>query len=125
MTPHIGSQTRFASLVLGGTGYSWNRRGVGVPGHNWASGVFRQLFIQGNAEEVAREVRRLRDGQSILDNLRAQARSLSSRLGPADRHRLDLLLTSIREAEQRLQQDEAWIHRPKPRVAGPEQGLHL
>ena len=28
---HIGSQTRFASLVLGGTVYSWNRRGVRVP----------------------------------------------------------------------------------------------
>ena len=113
---HIGAQTRFASLVLGGTLYSWNRRGVRVPGHNWASGVFRQLFIQGTPEEVAREVRQLRDGRSILDNLRAQARTLSNQLGAADRQRLDVLLTSIREAEQRLQQDEAWIHRPKPRV---------
>lgn len=116
---HIGSETRFASLVLGGTVYSWNRRGVRVPGHNWASGVFRQLFIQGTPEEVAREVRQLRDGRSILDNLRAQARTLSGQLGAADRQRLDLLLTSIREAEQRLQQDEAWIHRPKPRVNAP------
>lgn len=116
---HVGSQTRFASLVLGGTLYSWNRRGVRVPGHNWASGVFRQLFIQGTPEEVAREVRQLADGRSILDNLRAQARTLSNRLGAADRHHLDLLLTSIREAEQRLQQDEAWIHRPKPRVNAP------
>jgi hypothetical protein len=114
---HIGTQTRFASLVLGGTLYSWNRRGVRVPGHNWASGVFRQLFIQGTPEEVAREVRQLRDGRSILDNLRAQARALANQVGPADRHRLDLLQTSIREAEQRLLQDEAWIHRPKPRVA--------
>lgn len=116
---HIGSQTRFAALVLGGTGYSWNRRGVRVPGHNWASGVFRQLFIQGTPEEVDRELRQLRDGRSILDNLRAQARTLSSRLGAGDRQRLDVLLTSIREAEQRLQQDEAWVHRPKPRVTAP------
>jgi hypothetical protein len=114
---NIGTQTRFASLVLGGTLYSWNRRGVRVPGHNWASGVFRQLFIHGTPEEVAREVRQLRDGRSILDNLRAQARALSNRVGPSDRQRLDLLFTSIREAEQRLQQDEAWVHRPKPRVA--------
>jgi len=116
---HIGTQTRFGSLVLGGTIYSWNRRGVRVPGHNWASGVFRQLFIQGTAEETAREIRRLRDGRSILDNLRAQARTLSNQLGATDRHRLDVLLTSIREAEQRLQQDEAWIDRPKPRVTAP------
>lgn len=117
---HIGGQTRFASLVLGGSTYAWNRRGVRVPGYDWASGVFRQLFIQGNAAEVTREIHRLRDGQSILDNLRAQASALSNRLGPSDRYRLDLLLTSIREAEQRLQQDEAWIHRPKPRVEAAE-----
>lgn len=113
---HIGSQTRFASLVLGDTVYSWNRRGVRVPAQHWASGVFRQLFIQGTPDEIAREVRRLRDGRSILDNLRAQARTMSLELGAADRQRLDLFLTSIREAEQRLLQDEAWVHRPKPRV---------
>src|SRR2546422_634157 len=44
----LGSQTRFASLVLGGTVYSWNRRGVRVPAQHWASGVFQQLFIQGS-----------------------------------------------------------------------------
>jgi hypothetical protein len=113
---HIGSQTRFASLVLGGTVYSWNRRGVRVPAQHWASSVFRQLFIQGTPEEMAREVRRLRDGRSILDNLRAQARTMSQELGAADRQRLELFLTSVREAEERLQQDEAWLHRPKPRV---------
>ncbi len=119
---HVGTQTRFSSLVLGGTGYAWNRRGVRVPGHNFSGGVFRQLFIQGTPEEVAREIRQLRDGRSILDNLRAQARTLSNQVGAADRHRLDVLLTSIREAEQRLQQDEAWIHRPKPRVNVPMPG---
>jgi hypothetical protein len=116
---HIGSQTRFTSLVLGGTVYSWNRRGLRVPATHWASTAFRQMFIQGSPQEVEREVRRLRDGRSILDDLRAQARALSETLGAADRHRLDLLLTSIREAEQRLNQDEAWVHRPKPRVTAP------
>ncbi|MSU77408.1 MAG: DUF1552 domain-containing protein [Gemmataceae bacterium] len=117
---HIGRETRFGSLVLGGTLYSWNRRGVRVPATHFASSVFRQLFIQGTPEEIAREIRRLQDGQSILDDLRAQARTLSANLGPADRQRLDLLLTSIREAEQRLQQDEAWMNRPKPRVNVPQ-----
>jgi hypothetical protein len=116
---HIGQQTRFGSLVLGGTVYAWNRRGVRVPAIHWASAAYRQMFIQGTPEEVAREVRRLRDGRSILDNLRAQADAMTRRLGPADRHRLELLLTSIREAEQRLQQDEAWVNRPKPRVNVP------
>ena len=116
---HIGRETRFASLVCGDTVFSWNRRGVRVPANHWASSVFRQLFIQGTPEEIAREVRRLQDGRSILDDLRAQARTMSQNLGVADRQRLDLFLTSIREAEQRLQQDEAWINRPKPRVNVP------
>lgn len=80
------------------------------------------MFIQGTPEEVAREVRRLRDGRSILDNLRAQARTMSEQVGTADRERLDLFFTSIREAERRLQQDEAWINRPKPRVNAPVPG---
>src|SRR5206468_3754827 len=42
--------------------------------------------------------------------------SLAATLGPADRDRLDLLLSSIREAEERLQQDQAWVTRPKPKV---------
>jgi len=116
---HIGRETRFGSLVCGDTVYSWNRRGVRVPATHWASSVFRQLFIQGTPDEIAREVRRLQDGQSILDDLRAQARTMSANLGAADRQRLELFLTSIREAEQRLQQDEAWINRPKPRVNVP------
>ena len=37
--------------------------------------------------------------------------------GSADRERLELLLTSIREAEQRLQQDQAWAKKPKPKVS--------
>ena len=117
---HIGGATRFGALVLGNTVYSWNRRGARVPATPWPNVVFRQLFIQGTAEEMAREVRRLRDGRSILDELRGQARAMAATLGPADRQRLDLFLTSIREAELRLQQDEAWVHRPRPRVNARE-----
>ena len=60
-------------------------------------------------------MRRIKDGQSILDDVRDQARTPTT-LSDADRQRLDLFLTSIREAEQRLQQDEAWANPPKPQV---------
>ena len=45
-------------------------------------------------------------------------RSLAETLGPADRGRLDLMLTSIREAEQRLQQDQAWVQEAQAEGAG-------
>ena len=78
--------------------------------------MFRQLFVDGTPDEIAREVQRLRDGQSILDGVRQQARDLARNLGAGDRERLDTLLTSIREAEERLAQDEAWVNKPKPKV---------
>jgi hypothetical protein len=89
---------------------------VKVPSEERATRVFKDLFIDGTLDEVARELERIRTGESILDGVRAQARTLSGSLGPADRQRLDLLLTSIREAEQRLQQDRGWVKRPKPKV---------
>jgi hypothetical protein len=112
----MGDDTRYKSLALGGGDLSWNRRGVRVPSETRATVVFRNLFVNGTPQEIAREVERLRNDRSILDGVREQARTLSNSLGSADRARLDLLLTSIREAEQRLQQDEAWVNRPKPRV---------
>lgn len=113
----VGAETRFASLTLGGGDLSWNRKGVKVPSESQATRAFKQLFIDGTPAEVAREVQKIQTGQSILDGVRDQARTLASTLGPADRQRLDLLLTSIREAEQRLQQDQAWVLKPKPKVA--------
>ncbi len=115
----IGSQTRFASLVLGGGDVCWNRRGVRVPSQSRATAVFKQLFVRGTPEEEAREMRRVQDGQSILDDVRGQIRSINNQLGKADRQRLELYLSSVREAEQRLQQDELWSKTPKPKVDVP------
>lgn len=112
----LGSETRYASLVLGGGDLSWNAKGVSVPSESRNSVVFRQLFIDGTPDEQARAMNRIAAGRSILDGVRDQAQRLSDSVGAADRARLDLLQTSIREAEQRLQQDEAWGHRPKPKV---------
>ena len=116
---HVGGQTRFASLVIGGGDVAWNRRGVRIPSQQQATRVFKQLFIRGTAEEEARELRRVQDGQSILDDVRDQIRSLTASVGSADRQRLDLYLASLREAEQRLQQDELWSKTPKPQVDFP------
>jgi hypothetical protein len=112
----LGGQTRLASLSLGGGDLSWNRKGIKLPSESQATRVFKQLFIDGTPAEVAREIERIQTGQSILDGTREQAKALARSLGPSDQQRLDLLLTSIREAEQRLQQDQAWVKKPKPIV---------
>jgi hypothetical protein len=116
---HLGGQTRFACLSLGGGDMVWSHRGVRVPSESRATAVFAQLFLRGNAEQEAREIRRIREGKSILDDVRGQVHSLNNRLSDADRVKLDLYLSSVREAEQRLLQDEKWSETPKPTVDYP------
>jgi hypothetical protein len=116
---HLGGETRFASLALSCEGFSlsWTRSGAIVPSSAWPSSVFAQLFLEGRPEEVAAQRRRLRDGQSILDTVRDQARALEAGLGGGDRDKLDEYFTSVRELEQRLATAEKWSKVPKPKVA--------
>lgn len=116
---HVGQQTRFASLILGGGNAAWNHRGVRLPAESRATQVFRRLFLAGTPAEEARELQRVRDGQSILDDVGEQLRALNRRVGQADRQRLELFAGSVREAEQMLQQDERWARTPKPQVDFP------
>lgn len=115
----IGNQTRFPSLILGGGDVAWNRRGVRIPAESRATQVFRRLFIAGTAEEESRELQRVKDGQSILDDVGDQIKAINRRVSSRDRARLDLFLSSVREAEHSLKQDEHWSTTPKPRVDFP------
>jgi len=115
---HIGDQTRFPTLTLSGegSGLSWTRTGAIVPADTSPSKVFARLFLEGHADEVQGQLRRIEDGRSILDDVRDQADGLRSGLGTDDRDKLDEYLTSVRELEQRLVKDESWAKKPKPRV---------
>src|SRR5436190_9380206 len=113
---HLGGHTRFPSLSLGQGSLSWNRKGVKVPHEERATRVFKDLFIDGTRQEVERQVERIAEGRSIVDGVRDQAKALAGSVGSADRDRLDLLQSSIREAEARLKQDLAWVKKPKPKV---------
>jgi len=116
---HLGSLTRFPSLALSGEGsggLSWTRTGALIPADNSPSKVFAQLFLEGRANDVQEQLRRLEDGRSILDDVRAQAKSLRTGLGGEDRDKLDEYLTSVRELEQRMVNDESWAKKPKPKV---------
>lgn len=119
---HVGHHTRFSYLYMGthntGSlgGLSYTRDGVIVPGETRPERIFSQLFIDRSAEEVERELRRLDDGQSILDEVRDQLGSLRRNVGTSDRDRLDLFASSIRDAEKALKQNQAWAARPKPKV---------
>src|SRR4051812_40410432 len=115
----IGNRTRFPSpplAVNGGRGLSWTRAGVAIPPEGQASGVFRQLFLQGTPAEIERQIRDLDTGRSILDVVSEQAKDLERNVGARDRARLDQYYSGVRDLEHRLQESRGWANRPKPTV---------
>jgi hypothetical protein len=122
----IGDETRFPSLVLSAEGFSlsWTRSGALVPSDCWPSSVFARLFLEGRPDELQAQIRRLRDGQSILDQVGDQARKMQFDLGAGDREKLDEYFSSVRELERRLVKAEEWSKKPKPKVdAKPPQDV--
>ncbi len=117
----IGGETRFPSLALADEGFSlsWTRSGALVPSDLWPSSVFKRLFLEGSAEEIERQKRALEDGRSILDTVAAQTAGTRSKLGKADKERLDEYLTSVRDLERNLARAQEWSKRPKPKVDVP------
>jgi hypothetical protein len=119
----IGAATRFPSLALssrGGMSLSWTANGVNVPAQHSPSKIFQSLFLNGTPREVDAEMRDLERGKSILDAVMGDARKLENTLGQRDREKLDEYLTSVRELETRLRQNEDWARKPKPKVDYPQ-----
>ncbi|MBK27317.1 MAG: hypothetical protein CMO77_00620 [Verrucomicrobiales bacterium] len=116
----IGHKTRFPSLTLGVNAsigrrsLSWTDAGVLIPCENRASSIYKKLFLQGSKEEIDRQVKKLQLGQSIMDTLLQESKSLTRKLSAKDRDRLDQYATAVREAEQRLVMARAWERKPKP-----------
>lgn len=114
----IGGLTRVPSLSLSaeGFGLSWTRSGALVPPDLFPATVFARLFLEGRPDEVEAQQRRLRNGESILDTVREQAKRMEPSLGARDREKVDEYFTSVRELEQRMVVSEQWAKRPKPKV---------
>ena len=115
---HIGRDTRYRNLVMGlpVRDFSWTQKGVPVTADASQVAVFKQLFISGSPDDVATEMHRLNTGRSILDRVHSQAKSLSKSLGQDDKDRIELMFSSVREAEQAISRNEAWLNKTKPPV---------
>ncbi len=114
----IGVETRYPSLTLGtnNISQSYTRSGVMIPAETRPSLVFAKLFIDGTPEEIGRQMKKLREGRSIMDTVGAEAKRFGQRIGAADRDKLDEYFTSVREMEQRLAKAEDWVQKPKPKI---------
>ena len=125
MAEQIGHQTRFPSFTLGVNvqkgvrSLSWTESGVMIPCDQSAAETFKRMFLQGTAEETQEQVRKLELGQSILDTVADQAKSLGRGLGRGDKQRLDQYFNSVRDLEKRIEASRAWEFRPRPKVNMP------
>jgi hypothetical protein len=118
----IGAETRYGSLVLNtmGGSISWTRGGVQIPGEGSPSRLFAKLFLDGTKKEIEAQVGKLKQGESIMDTVNAQAKRFAAGLGRRDQDKLDEYFTSVRELEQKLVKGEEWIYKPKPKVNVPQ-----
>ncbi len=108
--------TSAGSAAGGGVELCWTRSGVMVPPVQRVSQIFQKLFVDDDEDQARqRSARYLRQG-SILDAVMEQARAMGRRLSKRDQQKMDQYLTSVREVEKTLQQEGAWVHRPRPEV---------
>ena len=114
----IGHLTRVPSLSLSGngTGISYTRSGVRIPPEQRPSRLFASLFLEGTEAEKAAHMRRIKDGQSIMDLVMDQTKAVTRNVGREDQQTLDQYATSVRDLEQRLVMAEEWAKKPKPKV---------
>lgn len=116
----LGPVTRFPTLNLGvnidkaNRSLAWTRDGVLLPAEDSAPALFQKMFVQGDADAVQKQLKKLEERGSILDTLLDDTKQFSRNLGRDDQSRLDQYLTSVREIEQRLQTAREWELRPKP-----------
>lgn len=114
---HIGQETPLPSLEIKtsdgslscGDGLScayrntmsWQTESSPLPMENNPQVVFERLFGDGSTNEE--RIARRRQSLSLLDAVAGQIAALDRTLPAADRERLDLFLTDVREIERRIQ----------------------
>ncbi|MBM3739311.1 MAG: DUF1552 domain-containing protein [Acidobacteria bacterium] len=118
----IGGVTRFPALTVGsedgihgGCMMSWSRSGTRVPPIQNPRELFRKLFVDEAAADVEKTKDQLSLQGSILDSVRADARSLKNQLGKRDQQKLDEYFTSVRDVERGIELRRQWVQVPKPK----------
>jgi hypothetical protein len=101
----VGRQTRWPSMVVGGSGgrrtISFDRQGEPVLADHDLAAIFAELVGLADRARLPRRA-------SILDLVSAQATTLRRELGKSDERKLDEYFDSVRAVEKRVQADIAW-----------------
>ncbi|MFP6900465.1 MAG: DUF1552 domain-containing protein [Opitutales bacterium] len=126
LAEHHGAATRFPSMTLGVRErnlLSFTRTGVQVPSIDMRA-AYRAMFFEDTPEKRISQAERFKRQNSILDVVRDQAKSLNGELAKQDQQKLEEYFDSVRTLEKKIQQQEPWLERPKPKapIAEPNPG---
>lgn len=122
---HLGAATRYESLqIVAGESQprpilSFTSSGMPLPATRQPSTLFAQIFGAGSLAQ-ATQAYVLSSGQSLLDELRDDARALGRRASREDRDKLGEYFESVRGLERRLQRRQDWLDRGYP---APPEGM--
>lgn len=118
MAEVTAQHTRYPSLEVALTqgSLAWTADGVQLPAQRRCSEIFASLF-EAPKGGTAVQRKALRRKASVLDDNLAEVRRLETKMGAADRGRLEQYLSSVREAEIRTRRADAWLDTPLPAIS--------
>ena len=118
LAEHYESATRFPSMTLSCRErnlLSFTRTGVQIPSVSMQQ-AYRSMFVEDATLSKASKREKMTRQNSILDVVREQANDLQRKLGSRDRTKLEEYFDSVRTLEKKIQQQEPWLDRPKPKA---------
>ena len=118
LAEYHGASTRFPSMTLGVRErnlLSFTRTGVQVPSIDMRA-AYKAMFYEDTPQQKISATERFKRHNSILDVVMDQAKSLNQELGKQDQGKLEEYFDSVRTLEGKIQQQEPWINRPKPKA---------
>lgn len=119
---HEGAATRFSSMTVRvneSNFVSFTRTGVQVPAID-LRGMYRALFLADSADKKATAAERLKRRRSILDVVLEKAKVVHKDLGVRDQRKFAEYLDAVRTLEMKIEQQQPWLDRPKPKTDRPE-----
>ncbi|MCH2207631.1 MAG: DUF1552 domain-containing protein [Lentisphaerales bacterium] len=118
LAQYIGKNTRFDSLALsaGSNNFSWTAGGSMVPAESKMANIYSKLFVEEKAASKAKVLAKLKHGQSIMDFVFEDAKSMSRKLTKSDRQKLEEYFENVRATEKQLLKAESWVNKPKPKI---------
>ncbi len=93
---------------------SYTETGANIPSLQVPSQIYAKMFLTGTKADVENQLLRLRTGHSLLDNMKERLGDLTRTISRHDQQQIRDYAEAVREMEQQLVDEEAWINRPKP-----------